>query len=149
MISKPLPTAFTDAAKVRKHGRTALAAPRSILEMGHRPLPTSANGRPCHDAELKVTKALPSRLPPPFHWVEEQDRKHLFLGSTKVLEICKRNRGWIVHIFLQDPERPQPIVAVGSANAGMRWGANWAKLRVRLLSSLAAAKDDHTPTTPS
>jgi len=92
--------------------------------------------------EVYMSKALPSRLPPQFRWVEEPERKFLCLNSIKVLEICKRNRGWIVHVFLQDPEREQPIVAVGSANAGMRWGANWAKLRSRLLISLAAAKEE-------
>ncbi len=86
-----------------------------------------------------MIKAIPSRLPPPFHWVEEPERKCLFLGTVKVLEVCRRHLGWIVHVFLQEPERPQPIVAVGSASAGMRWGANWAKLRIRLLSSLAEA----------
>lgn len=89
-----------------------------------------------------MSRALPSRLPPQFRWVEEPERKFLCLNSVKVLEICKRNRGWIVHVFLQDPEREQPIVAVGSANADMRWGANWAKLRSRLLISLAAAKEE-------
>ena len=46
-----------------------------------------------------MTKAVPSRLPPPFHWVEEPDRKRLCLGGIKVLEICRRNLGWIVEVI--------------------------------------------------
>jgi hypothetical protein len=70
-------------------------------------------------------KAVPSRLPPPFHWMEELDRTHLYLGTVRVLEICRRNLGWIVEIYLYDPAHPPSIVAVRSASAGMRWGARW------------------------
>ncbi|MNM35814.1 hypothetical protein D3C81_465150 [compost metagenome] len=91
-----------------------------------------------------VTKAMPSQLPPPFRWVEEPERKCLFLADVKILEVCRRRQGWIVHVFLQGPQQPPLIVAVGSANAGMRWGANWAKARVRLLSMLAAKAREET-----
>ena len=53
-----------------------------------------------------MVKAVPSRLPPPFHWVEEPDRKRLCLGGVKVLEICRRNLGWIVEVYLHEPSRP-------------------------------------------
>lgn len=84
-----------------------------------------------------MVKAVPSRLPPPFHWVEEPDRKRLCLGGVKVLEICRRNLGWIVEVYLHEPSRPLPIIAVRSASAGMRWGARWAKQHLRMLTQLA------------
>ena len=73
-----------------------------------------------------MTKAVPSRLPPPFHWVEEPDRKRLCLGGIKVLEICRRNLGWIVEVYLHEPSRPLPII-----------GARWAKQHLRMLTRLA------------
>ena len=80
-----------------------------------------------------MVKAVPSRLPPPFHWVEEPDRKRLCLGGVKVLEICRRHLGWIVEVYLHEPSRPLPIIAVRSASAGMRW----AKQHMRMLTQLA------------
>ena len=89
-----------------------------------------------------MPKAVPSRLPPPFHWVEEPERKRLCLGGVRVLEICRRNLGWIVEVYLHEPSRPLPIIAVRSASAGMRWGARWAKQHVRMLTTLAREQNE-------
>ena len=90
-----------------------------------------------------MVKAVPSRLPPPFHWVEEPDRKRLCLGGVKVLEICRRYLGWIVEVYLHEPSRPVPIIAVRSASAGMRW----AKQHMRMLTQLA--RDPGAPGHPA
>lgn len=87
-----------------------------------------------------MTKALPCRLPPPFHWIEEPDRKRLCLGGLKVLEVCRRNLGWIVEVYLHEPTHQPPIVAVRSPSAGMRWGARWAKQHLRMLTALAGER---------
>ncbi|SBV37569.1 hypothetical protein STPYR_12505 [uncultured Stenotrophomonas sp.] len=93
-----------------------------------------------------MSRAAPCRLPAPFGWTEGENSRHLFLGKVEVLEVRTQRRGWIVQIHLQDPLRPQPKVAVRSPNAGMRWGARWAKARVHLLTAIAAAGPAAAPT---
>ncbi|MBN8768990.1 MAG: hypothetical protein J0I01_12435 [Stenotrophomonas nitritireducens] len=86
-----------------------------------------------------MSRAVPCRLPATFDWREAEDSKRLFLGDVEVLEVRIQRHGWIVQVHLQDPLYRQPSVAVRSPNAGMRWGARWAKLRVRLLQRIAAS----------
>lgn len=86
-----------------------------------------------------MSRAVPCRLPAPFDWMEEEDSRRLFLGDVEVLEVRTQRHGWIVQVHLQDPLYRQPSVAVRSPSAGMRWGARWAKMRVRLLQRIAAS----------
>jgi len=86
-----------------------------------------------------MSRALPCRLPAAFGWEEAEGRRRLLLGDVEVLEVRTQRDGWIVQVHLQDALYLQPSVAVRSPGAGMRWGARWARTRVRLLLRIADA----------
>ncbi len=92
-----------------------------------------------------MTKAVPSKLPECFYWIEDPGRRRLFFENVEVLEVRQQRRGWIVQIHLSDPLSDTPMVAVRSPAAGMGWGARWTKQRAPQLAALAAIRRRHAP----
>lgn len=92
-----------------------------------------------------MTKAVPMKLPDDFRWVEaapgdDWSGARLELDGHPVLEVSACRGGWLVVVLLDDPQNPQPNVAVRSVPAGMRWSARWAQSRTERLRVLAARR---------
>ena len=90
-----------------------------------------------------MTKAASPRLPERFIWIEEMDRRRLFLENVEVLEVRPQLRGWVVQVHLDDPHQRHPIVVVRSSVEGMRWGARWSRQRAPQLAAMVAIRGRH------